>query len=215
MRRMSLFLAVAMSLSLAATVQAANYTYTFGEQRVNLGWPHLTADYHNHTIPSLADASYFDLNARYAFFLKHGREHLTCGLKRAAVEDLACAVSLEPYQPYARRLLAHALLGVGDYVGAAEQIRRACHLSYNFQRLEIHWKDYSASKQDYQNDLEGLRQACARDPRNTTLLYLLGVYRYFDEAYGEAKLPLERAQLLDPSDQDIRYFVQACHRKLH
>jgi tetratricopeptide (TPR) repeat protein len=206
---------IACVLAWAVTAHAANSSYTFGEQRINLGWPHATADNHPHRIPSIADADYFNMNARYDLFLEQGKKHLKAGLKRAALEDLAQACSLEPYQPYVRRLLAHALMGIGDYAGAAEQLKRACHLSYNFQRLRIRWKEYSVCRAEYASDLDALRQACAREPQNPVLLYLLGVYRYFDEAYKESLLCLQEAQRLAPYDSDINYFVHAAKRERH
>ncbi|MBI4859806.1 MAG: hypothetical protein HY815_06025 [Candidatus Riflebacteria bacterium] len=201
-------------LALAATAQAANFSYTIGEQGVNLGWPHAAADNHPHKLPSVADDDYFDMKNRYDLFLNQGLDHLQNGLKRAAFEDLTHAVAIEPYQPYCRRLLVHALFGLGDYGGAVDQLRRAIHLSQNFQRLEICFKKYSACGDDYRKDLDALRQACAREPENPGQLFLLGTYRYFDRQYREALCLLEAAHRLAPADGDIRYILSACHKKL-
>jgi tetratricopeptide (TPR) repeat protein len=194
-------------------VDAANTTYRFGEQEVNLGWPHATADWHAHHIPSFQDEHFFDMKARYDLFLDHGKKHLTRGLKRAACEDLAHAVAIEPFQPYARRLLAHALFGLGDYAAAAAQMRRSMHLSRNFQRLDIEWKEYSGGKNDYKRDKEELRRACARDPGSSDTLFLLGVYEYFDHRPREALTLFEGAQRLAPGDRDIEYFVHAARKE--
>jgi len=207
-------LSLALSLALASSAFGSNFTYPLGEQNINLGWPQATADWHPHHIPSSQDPNFFDMKARYEWFLAQGREHLKRGLKRAAVEDLAAATSVEPYQPYARRLLGHALMEVGDYSGSLEQFRRAKDLSQNFKHLDIDWKDYSVSKGAYLYDLNSLREACLREPDNAVTIFLLGIYRYYDEKYGEALACFQRAQLLRPFDADVKYFVCAASRKL-
>lgn len=206
--------ALAVSLALASTAQASNFDYTFGEQKVNLGWPQATADWHPHHLPSHQDGNFYDMKNRYDLFLTKGKDHLKRGLKRAAVEDLAAATSVEPYQPYARRLLGLAMMQIGDYSASLEQFRRAKQLSQNFQRLDIDWKCYSVSPGNYLNDLNALREACVREPNNAVTIFLLGIFRYYDEKYGEALACFQRAQLLRPHDQDVSYFVHASQRKL-
>jgi tetratricopeptide (TPR) repeat protein len=214
MRKRQGSLALALTVALAGSVQAANFSYKFGEQEVNLGWPHATADWHAHHIPSHQDANFYNMKNRYEVFLGKGKEHLKRGLKRAAVEDLGQAVAIEPYQPYARRLLAHALMGIGDYAGSLEQFRRVKSLSYNAQRLDIEWEDYTQSRAHYINDLEALRAACVREPNNPVPIFLLGIYRYYDDKYSESLAAFQRAQWLRPHDQDVNYYVHAAKRKL-
>lgn len=207
-------IALAFTLALAGAAQGSNFDYTFGEQKVNLGWPQAKADWHPHHLPSHQDANFYDMKARYDLFLTQGKDHLKRGLKRAAVEDLSSCVSIEPYQPYARRLLAAALMQIGDYTGSLEQMRRAKQLSQNFQRLDIDWNCYAVNRQSYLNDLNALRESCVKDPNNASSIFLLGIFRYFDEKYGEALACFQRAQLLRPHDQDVNYFVHASMRKL-
>lgn len=207
-------LLLVVSLALASGAQASNFSYQFGEQKVNLSWPQATADNHAHHIPSHQDPNFFDMKARYQWFLGQGMDHLKRGLSRAAVEDLSAATSIEPYQPYCRRLLGHALMQVGDYSGSLEQFRRAKALSYNFQRLDIDWKCYSIDRSHYLHDLDALREACLREPDNSVTIFLLGIYRFFDEKYGEALACFQRAQLLRPHDADVCYFVHAARRKV-
>lgn len=206
--------ACALSLALASCAEGANFDYRFGEQKVNLGWPQATADWHPHHLPSHQDPNFFNMKDRYDLFLTKGKGHLRRGLKRAAVEDLAAATAVEPYQPYARRLLGHALFQIGDYAGSLEQFRRAKALSYNFQRLDIDWKEHATGRQSYLHDLNALREAALRDPNNPVTIFLLGIYRFFDEKYGEALACFQRAQVLRPHDQDVNYFVHAAKRKL-
>lgn len=214
MRKRQGSLALALTVALAGGVQGSNFSYKFGEQNVNLGWPHATADWHAHHIPSGQDANFFNMKQRYDWFLSRGKDHLKRGLKRAAVEDLGQAAAIEPYQPYARRLLAHALMAVGDYAGSLEQFRRVKSLSYNAQRLDIEWEDYTRSRAHYVTDLNALREACVREPNDPVPIFLLGIYRYYDEKYNEALAAFQRAQWLRPHDQDVNYFVHAAKRKL-
>ena len=97
-------LVLAASLALAGSASAANFNYAFGDQKANLGWPEASADWHPHHLPSHQDANFYDMKSRYDLFLSQGKSHLKRGLKRAAVEDLSYATSIEPYQAYARRL---------------------------------------------------------------------------------------------------------------
>jgi len=104
-----------------------------------------------------------------------------------------------------------ALVGSGRYELAAKAFKRGLALDPAWPRAAFRLAElYNANPQTKEAHLEALATASEKEPNNADLLFLLGVYLFFDGHRDRAAPFFERtAQLIGPADYLRGFLAQA------
>jgi tetratricopeptide (TPR) repeat protein len=140
--------------------------------------------------------------ARAGRFLSAGDDHFAAQRYRDANAQYRSATEAAPNLPEAFFHQGQALLAMGQYELAGKAFQRGMKISDNWPRADFNLTNlYGANQVAKAAHMEAVAAAAGDEPRDGTLLLLVGLQLYFDGEQERAMPFFRKAQTLLPGEE--------------